>query len=56
MELSDQVIDEIVEFINKKINIPYIPESLEAILIKAVLMALFHVLGQKSFSVAPSQE
>jgi len=48
MNISEQTIDEIVEYINQKINIPYIPESIEAILIKAVLMALFHILGQKA--------
>jgi len=48
MEVSDATINEIVEFINKKINIPYLPESIEAILIKAVLLALFHVLSKKS--------
>lgn len=48
MNISEQTIDEIVEYINQKINIPYIPESIEAILIKAVLMALFHILGQKT--------
>jgi len=37
-----------VEFINKKINIPYLPESIEAMLIKAVILALFHVISQKS--------
>ena len=48
MNVSETTIDEIVEFINQKINIPYIPESIEAILIKAVLMALFHILGEKT--------
>lgn len=48
MGISEQSIDEIVEFINKKINIPYVPESVEALIIKAVLMAIFHVLGQES--------
>ena len=48
MNISEKTVDEIVEFINQKINIPYIPESIEAILIKAVLMALFHILGQKT--------
>ena len=48
MQVSEKTIDEIVEFINQKINIPYIPESIEAILIKAVLMALFHILGEKT--------
>ena len=48
MEISEKTVDEIVEFINKKINIPYLPESIEGILIKAVILALFHILGQKS--------
>ena len=48
MEITEQAIDEIVEFINKKINIPYIPESIESILIEAVILALFHVLGEES--------
>ena len=48
MNISEKTVDEIVEFINQKINIPYIPESIEAILLKAVLMALFHILGQKT--------
>ena len=48
MNVSDTTINEIVEFINKKINIPYVPESIEAILIKAVLLAIFHILGEKS--------
>lgn len=47
MNISEATVDEVVEFINKKINIPYIPESIEAILIKAVIMALFHILGEK---------
>ena len=45
MNISEATVDEVVEFINKKINIPYIPESIEAILIKAVIMDLFHILG-----------
>jgi len=48
VNISEKTVDEIVEFINQKINIPYIPESIEAILLKAVLMALFHILGQKT--------
>ena len=48
MEFSEKTVDEIVEFIIKKINIPYLPESIEAILIKAVILALFHVISQKS--------
>ena len=48
MDISDQTVDEIVEFINKKVNIPYVPESIEAILIKAVILALFHVLGKEN--------
>ena len=48
MEITEQAIDEIVEFINKKINIPHIPESIESILIKAVILALFHILGEES--------
>ena len=48
MEITEQAIDEIVEFINKKLNIPYIPESIESILIEAVILALFHVLGEES--------
>ena len=48
MEITEQTIDEIVEFINKKINIPYISESIESIIIKAVILALFHVLGKES--------
>ena len=48
MQVSETTINEIVEFINKKVNIPYVPESIEAILIKAVLLAIFHILGEKS--------
>ena len=48
MQVSETTINEIVEFINKKVNIPYVPESIEAIIIKAVILALFHILGQKS--------
>jgi hypothetical protein len=48
VNVSDTTINEIVEFINKKINIPYVPESIEAILIKAVLLAIFHILGEKT--------
>ena len=48
MQISETTINEIVEFINKKVNIPYVPESIEAILIKAVLLAIFHILGEKS--------
>ena len=48
LEISEKTVEEIVEFINKKINIPYVPESIEAILIKAVILALFHVISQKS--------
>ena len=52
MNFSEKTVDEIVEFINKKINIPYIPESIEAILIKAVILALFHVLGKETLQMA----
>jgi len=48
VNISEKTVDEIVEFINQKINIPYVPESIEAILIKAVILALFHVISQKS--------
>lgn len=48
MEITEKAIDEIVEFINKKINIPFVPESVEALIIKAVLLAVFHILSEKS--------
>ena len=48
MDIPEKTIDEIVEFINKKINIPVVPESVEALLIKAVIMALFHILTKKN--------
>lgn len=54
MNISEKTVDEIVEFINQKINIPYIPESIEAILIKAVLLALFHVLSKKNLEAIKS--
>lgn len=48
MDITEQTIDEIVEFIDKKINIPFVPESVEALLIKAVILALFHILTEKN--------
>lgn len=48
MDITEKTIDEIVEFINKKINIPFVPESVEALLIKAVILALFHILTEKN--------
>jgi len=48
MSITEQTVDEIVEFINKKIDIPFIPESVEALIIKAVIMALFHILTKES--------
>ena len=45
---DDNVIDEIVEYINNKINIPYVPESVEAMIIKAVITMLFHILSAQS--------
>jgi len=54
MNISEKTVDEIVEFINQKINIPYIPESIEAILIKAVLLGLFHVLSKKNLEAIKS--
>ena len=49
MEITEKVIDEIVEYINEKVNIPYVPESVESLIIKAVILGLFHVLGKENF-------
>jgi len=54
--MDNQTIDEIVKFINDKIDIPYIPESVEALLIKAVITALFHILSEKVLREAFQKE
>lgn len=45
---TPELVDELVDYINKKIDIPILPESVEALLIKAVLTAIFQFIGAKS--------
>jgi len=45
-ELID--IDEIVDLINKRINIPFLSEEQERILIKAVILLLFNCFPKKT--------
>ena len=40
-------IDQIVDLINKKINIPYLSEEQEKVLIKAVLLIMINFLPRK---------
>lgn len=56
MDITEKTVDEIVEFINKKINIPFVPESVEALLIKAVILALFHILTKESIQALSIQK
>lgn len=36
-KVSDQTIDEIVRYVNERVDIPYIPEHIEALLFKAII-------------------
>ena len=56
MDITEQTVDEIVEFINKKIDIPFVPESVEALLIKAVILALFHLLTEESIQALQTKQ
>ena len=41
------VVEEIVTLINAKVNIPYIPESVEQVIIRAIVLTTFHLLSKK---------
>ena len=41
------VVEEIVTLINAKVNIPHIPESVEQVIIRAIVLATFHLLSKK---------
>ena len=45
---SDNVLDEIVDFVNSKINIPLLNEEQERQLFKLALSAIFQLLGAKA--------
>lgn len=47
-KFSPEFIDELVEFINKKIDIPLLNEQTEALLFKALLTSIFHLLHAQS--------
>lgn len=42
------VVEEIVNLINSKINIPYTPEDVEQVIIRAIVLAVFHILSKKA--------
>ena len=42
------VVEEIVTLINAKVNIPYVPESVEQVIIRAIVLAAFHLLSKKT--------
>jgi len=44
----DEYIDHIVDLINAKINIPFLNEEQERILIKALLTMVFNLLPKKT--------
>jgi len=45
LKFTPDFIDELVEFINARIDIPILNEATEALLFKSVLSALFQLLG-----------
>ena len=44
----DLAVEEIVNLINSKINIPYIPEDVEQVIIRAIVLAIIHILSKKA--------
>ena len=46
-KFSPEFIDELVEFINSKINLPILNEQAEALLFKSLLTALFQLIGPR---------
>lgn len=50
--ISDNAIDEIVDFVNSKINLPILNEEQERLLFKLALSAIFQLLGAKALSSA----
>lgn len=44
---NEAVIEEIVTYINAKVNIPHLPESIEQVVIRAIILAAFHLLSKK---------
>ena len=50
--ISDNAIDEIVDFVNSKINLPILNEEQERLLFKLALSAIFQLLGSKALSAA----
>lgn len=47
LKFSPELIDEIVRFINEKVDIPLLNEETEAMIFKSMLVALFQLLGAK---------
>lgn len=41
------VVEEIVTLINAKVDIPSVPESVEQVIIRAIVLAAFHLLTEK---------
>lgn len=41
------VVEEIVTLINAKVDIPYVPESVEQVIIRAIVLTAFHLLSEK---------
>lgn len=41
------VVEEIVTLINAKVDIPYVPESVEQVIIRAIVLTAFHLLSKK---------
>lgn len=46
-KISDQTIDEIVKYVNERVDIPFIPEYIEALLFRA-LISLMLSFGDES--------
>lgn len=46
-KFSPEFLDEIVRFINEKVDIPLLNEETEAMIFKSMLAALFQLLGAK---------
>ena len=42
------VVEEIVTLINAKVDIPYVPESVEQVIIRAIVLTAFHLLSEKN--------
>ena len=49
---TPEFIDELVEFINSKVDIPLLNEATEAMIFKTMLTALFQLLGTSVFKAS----